>query len=54
LLAHALVDLRRDAVPVDSGALGGLLSRHLLAKLQQILLRGDAGRFLNLGAAGER
>jgi hypothetical protein len=31
--------------------LGG---RHLLAELQQILLSGDAGRFLNLGAAGQR
>jgi hypothetical protein len=55
LLAHALVDLRRDAVGVGPRALGGLLGRqHLLAELQQILLGGDAGRFLNLGAARQR
>jgi hypothetical protein len=55
LLAYTLVDLRGDGVRVDSAALARLLGgRHLLTELQQILLSGDAGRFLNLGAAGQR
>ena len=54
LLAHTLVDLCGYGIRVDSGALGRLLSgRHLLAELQQILLGGDARRFLDLGAAGQ-
>ena len=55
LLAHAPVDLRGDAVRIDPGALARLLGRHhLLAELQQVLLGGDAGRLLDLGAAGQR
>src|SRR5215831_6957299 len=54
LLAHALVDLRRDAVSLTLATLGRLRRHHLLTELQQILLGGNTGRFLHLGAARQR
>jgi len=55
VLAHALVDLRRNPVVVDPGALSRLLGRrHVLPELQEILLSRDAGRFLDPGTASQR
>ena len=54
VLAHALVDLRREPVRVHPSSLRRLLSReHVLAELQEILLGGDAGDFLYPGTTGE-